>query len=159
MRTLARCSLYALAACAVQAAAQLPSQGTIDMTFCFAGPTHTVKATPEDQFGTYTLNGGSQSADKTFHALGFECVGAFEYRGTTGQHRGYCVWQDAAGDKIYGVDSLTPQGGYVWEFLGGTGKFKGIQGAGKVERTGAVAQLRAGVMQGCRRLTGAYKLP
>jgi hypothetical protein len=159
MRTPARFALYAFVLAALPAVAQAPREGPVDMTFCFAGPTHTVEATEADQFGTYALNGGTQAADKQFHALGFECVGTFEYRSTVQQHRGYCVYRDTAGDTVYGVDMLTPQSGYVWEFLGGTGKFKGIQGSGKVERTGAVAQMRKGLMQGCRRLTGTYKLP
>jgi hypothetical protein len=159
MRTsLARIALCTLAAAALPAVAQPAREGAIDMSFCFGGPTHAVNVSQGVSFGNYTLTGGSQSADKTFHALGMECIGTFEYKQGAPQHRGYCVWQDGGGDKIYGVDSRSPQTGYVWEFLGGTGKFQGIQGSGKVEFMGNVAQVRTGTMQGCRRLTGTYKL-
>jgi len=149
---------FAAMAAASTSLAQVPKEGAVDTTICWGGPTHIITATPTDRFGTYVVTGGTRAADKTFDSMSLECIGTFEARSGGSQHKGYCVYQDASGDKFHGTDSFTPQG-YAWEFLGGTGKFQGISGTGKVERLGAMPSVRQGTMQGCRRLVGNYKLP
>lgn len=143
---------------AMPALSQLIKEGPIDVTMCYGGPMHMVSATPSDRFGTYVVKGGTSAANTTFDSMIVECAGTFEARSGTPQSRGYCVFQDASGDKINGIDSLTPQAGYAWEYLGGTGKFAGISGSGRVERVGTLGP-GPGTLQGCRRFTGSYKLP
>lgn len=150
----------ALAALAATAAlAQAAKEGPVESINCWGGPVHVMTPGANERFGTYTVTGGSQSANKLFDAMSLECVGVFENRPGGWQHKGYCVSQDPAGDKTYLVDSASAQGAYTWEYLGGTGKFQGITGGGKVERLGNITPVRAGTLQGCRRIVGAYKLP
>lgn len=137
---------------------QVPKEGAVDTTMCWGGPMHVVSATPTDRFGTYVVKGGTSAADQAFDSMIVECAGAFESRSGASGSRGYCVFQDAGGDRILGVDSLTPQGGYAWEYVGGTGKFEGISGRGRLERVGNLGA-GPGTLQGCRRLIGNYKLP
>lgn len=145
-----------LAACGTWA--QVPKEGPIDWSLCFGGNTQVISPTPQDSFGGYAVTGGVRATTGPADALSLECVGSFTYRNKVGKHLGYCVYQTAGGDKIFGSDSRGPQG-YTWEILGGTGKFEGITGSGTAEIVGALLPIRPGTMQGCRRLIGNYKLP
>lgn len=137
--------------------AQDANEGRIDWTMCWGGPTHLLNPAPDDRFGTYAVTGGVVAAAGPAATLSLECVGIFESRGRGGQSRGYCVFQDPAGHKIYGIDVRGAQG-YTWEFLGGTGRYEGISGGGTTEVIGPMAPVRPGTLQGCRRLQGSYKL-
>jgi len=157
-------ALFALAllpaAAFAQAAnpASMSREGSYEQTLCFGGPAHVVSASDTDRYGTYQLTGGTQSANKAFDSMSLECIGTFEMRSGGYRHKGYCVFQDVSGDKFHGTDTATPQA-YTVELLGGTGKFKGITGSATVERLGAMTPVRQGTLQGCRRITGSYKLP
>lgn len=137
---------------------QMLKEGPVDTTLCWGGPMHMVTATPRDRFGTYVIKGGTSAADAVFDSMTLECAGSFEARAAGLQSKGYCMFQDASGDRIFGVDSLTLQGDYVWQYLDGTGKFEGISGSGRVERVGTLGP-EAGNLRGCRRFTGSYRLP
>lgn len=136
----------------------LPREGSYDQTLCFGGPAHAIVASDTDRYGTYQLTGATQSANKAFDAMSLECVGTFEMRSNVYRHKGYCVFQDASGDRFHVTDTASPQG-YTAELLGGTGKFKGITGSATIARLGAITPVRQGTLQGCRRITGSYKLP
>jgi hypothetical protein len=157
---LAALTLLAAAGAFAQAAgpAPLAREGTYEQTLCFGGSAHVINASDTDRYGTYQTTGGTQSATKAFDSLSLECIGTFEMRSSVYKHKGYCLFQDASGDKFYGTDTATPQG-YTVELLGGTGKFKGMTGVANVERLGAMAPVRQGTMQACRRVTATYKLP
>jgi len=154
-------TLAALASvCALAQPASAPplaKEGFYEQTLCFGGSSHVINASETDRYGSYVLTGGTQSVIKAFDAMALECIGTWELRSTVFQQKGYCVFQDPSGDKIHGTDTVTPQG-YSVELLGGTGKFKGISGSAKIERLGAMSTVRQGTMQGCRRISGSYKL-
>jgi len=158
-RPVSNLAALAVAALAVGASiAQVPKEGPVDLSMCFGGPTQTVSPTPQDRFGTYALMGGARAAAGPADALSVECLGIFE-AGTRGAaSQGYCVFQEASGDKIFGVDVRNAQG-YTWEWRGGTGRFAGITGSGTLEVVGVMAPVRPGTLQGCRRVTGRYRLP
>ena len=159
-RALSALVLLAAASAIAQAAnpAPMPREGSYEQTLCFGGPAHVISASDTDRYGTYQLTGGTQSATRAFDAMSLECIGAFEMRSGVYRHKGYCVFQDASGDKFHVADSATPQA-YAAELLGGTGKFNGITGNATIERLGAMTPVRQGTLQGCRRITGSYKLP
>lgn len=138
--------------------APMAREGGYEQTLCFGGPAQVISASDTERYGTYQVTGGTQSATKAFDAMSLECIGTFEMRSGGYRHKGYCVFQDASGDKFHGTDTVTPQA-YTVEILGGTGKFKGITGSATVERLGAMTPVRQGTLQGCRRITGSYKLP
>lgn len=138
--------------------APMAREGTYEQTLCFGGPAHVISASDTDRYGTYQVTGGTQSATKAFDSLSLECIGTFEMRSGVYRHKGYCLFQDAGGDKFHVADTASPQA-YTVEMLGGTGKFKGITGSASIERLGAMTPVRQGTLQGCRRVTGSYKLP
>ncbi len=158
----ALCALALLAAAGASAQVASPApmarEGTYEQTLCFGGPAHLVNASDTDRYGTYQTTGGTQSATKAFDSMSLECIGTFELRSNVYRHKGYCVFQDASGDKFHAADTASPQG-YTVELLGGTGKFKGITGNANIERLGAMTPVRQGTIQGCRRVTGSCKLP
>lgn len=165
MTTTRKWALFALpllAATGVFAQAANPAvmarEGTYEQTLCFGGPAHVISASDTDRYGTYQVTGGTQSATKAFDSLSLECIGTFEMRSGVYRHKGYCLFQDAGGDKFHVADTASPQA-YTVEMLGGTGKFKGITGSASIERLGAMTPVRQGTLQGCRRVTGSYKLP
>ena len=159
-RALSALVLLAAASAIAQAAnpAPMPREGTYEQTLCFGGPAHVISASDTDRYGTYQLTGGTQSATKAFDSMSLECIGTFEMRSGAYRHKGYCIFQDASGDKFHVADSATPQA-YAAELLGGTGKFNGITGNATIERLGAMTPVRQGTLQGCRRVSGRYKLP
>lgn len=138
-------------------ATELPREGAVDSSLCFGGPMHVVAAAPDERFGTYVVRGGTTANDMAFDSMTSECAGAFVTKAGRTQSQGYCVFRDATGDTIHGTDALTPEGSFVWQYLGGTGKFKGITGSGTLQRVGTLAP-GEGQMRGCRRIVGTYKL-
>lgn len=140
-------------------ATPLPREGAVEKTLCFSGTATPLAGNDSDRYGTYSVSGVAQSEQKAFDAMSTECSAAYEIRSGKWQHRGYCVFQDPSGDKYHVSDNWTTDG-YKVVYLGGTGKFKGISGEGVVVPAGNdVKPLRAGSIQGCRRISTKYKLP
>lgn len=142
----------------VQSAAPMPQAGTFDSRVCFSGPVTRLVVSDTERYGTYNVSGTTRSDDKAFDALKMECIAAYEMRSRVWQHRGYCVFQDASGDKFHGADSMTTEGGYKFVFLGGTGKFTGFSGEASVkiiEDAGSNAPA-PGTLHGCRQITARY---
>jgi hypothetical protein len=156
-KTLTMVFAIAALAAATPGLSTVLKEGPVDTTLCWGGPMHLLSANPTERFGTYVVKGGTSATDQVFDSMILECIGTFEARSAGAQSKGYCVFQDAIGDRIYGVDALTPGGGYTWEYLGGTGKFEGISGSGKIERVGDLGPA-AGTLRGCRRFIGSYKM-
>jgi hypothetical protein len=150
----------ALSGSALGQSAQLAKEGTFESKLCFSGPVTPLVVSDTERYGTYKVTAATQSDNKTFDALKMECVAAYEMRSRVWQHRGYCVFQDASGDKFHGSDTLTTDGGYKVAFLGGTGKFAGFSGEGTVkmiEDDGA--RPAPGTLKGCRQINAQYKMP
>jgi hypothetical protein len=150
-------ALIAGLAFAAPALAGIPGDGTVDTTLCWSGPVQSISPTPSDRFGNYLVAGAVRTAQpRAMDAMRVECLGSFESHAADFRHKGYCVYRDASGDAIYGSDATSPDAGYTWEILGGTGKFEGMTGAGMVERVASAERAAPGTMAGCRRLVGKY---
>jgi hypothetical protein len=142
-----------------QSAAPLAKEGTFEKKLCFSGPFSRIAVSDTERYGTYTVTGTTQSDNKAFDALKAECIAAYEMRSNVWQHRGYCVFQDASGDKFHGSDTLTTDGGYKVVFLGGTGKFAGFSGEATIRRIDDSRPSPVpGTLQGCRQISSKYKI-
>jgi hypothetical protein len=64
---------------------------------------------------------------------------------------------DPSGD-FYVIESSQPGTGFDWKFIYGTGKFKGITGAGKSFRFTKGKPVTPGTSQYCVKITGTYEL-
>lgn len=149
----------ALSGVALAQSAPLAKEGTVDKKLCFSGPFTRIAVTDTERYGTYSVTGTTQSDNKAFDALKAECIAAYEMRSNVWQHRGYCVFQDASGDKYHGYDSLTTDGGYKVVYLGGTGKFSGFSGEATIKRIDDPRPSPVpGTLQGCRQISSKYKI-
>lgn len=144
---------------AKEAPPPLAREGDFEGRLCFSGPATSLVASETDSYGTYSVTGTMQSDNKAFDSVSMECIAAYEMRSKVWQHRGYCVFQDASGDRFHGSDNWTSDG-YKVVYLGGTGKFKGFSGEATVKTAGgAVKPIRPGTLQGCRQISAKYRLP
>lgn len=150
-------ALLAGLALAVPALAGMPGSGTVDTTLFWRGPVQLISPTASDRFGNHVVAGEVRGAvPQDLAAMRVECLGTFAARAADVRHKVYCVYRDASGDAVFGTDALSPDAGYTWQFLGGTGKFEGITGAGTVEQVASATRPAPGTLEGCRRLVGAY---
>jgi hypothetical protein len=70
----------------------------------------------------------------------------------------YCKYMEPDGDFVTGESTATgPEG--RWEFLEGTGKYKGIKGGGPNQPFVSGKPIVAGTSQACRSSAGKYTLP
>lgn len=156
---LIRPSFAFVAACIASglSAAQPAPEGTLEWQLCFGGPLQVVSPAPQVVFGTYAVTGAVRTAGALAESLTLECLGSFDGRQRAPRSQGYCVYQNPAGDRIYGADNRSEQG-YTWTFYGGTGVYAGISGSGTIEVTAGGPPIRPGTLQGCRRVTGSYRI-
>ncbi len=73
--------------------------------------------------------------------------------------KGMCKWTDPAGNTFVGEWETSPNGEGSWVFLSGTGRFKGIHGAGHYQYVSKARPIAEGTAQSCRRDWGTYSLP
>src|SRR5512134_1267771 len=88
---------------------------------------------------------------------------SFECRGVTNASKGgvdynsRCTFVDADGHKVVGATAGNAQG-WNWKFLGGTGKWEGIEGGGTGKPAGPYPRLSPTVTAGCGIAKGTYPL-
>jgi hypothetical protein len=98
--------------------------------------------------------------DKTFENFTHRCIGVARVMGGEQWADGYCKYMDPEGD-FFIVGYNGPGGGKPtpWEFIQGTGKWKGIKGAGTAQTITRGKPIVEGTFQFCSKITGTYELP
>jgi hypothetical protein len=72
----------------------------------------------------------------------------------------YHKFMDPDGDFVILETAVAPgETGGIIKFLQGTGKWKGIEGGGKVRTMTRAKPITPGTVQGCYRYTGTFELP
>ena len=139
--------------------ADLPKQGS------FTG-THTVAATAPAAFDT----GGGQWAvifdarvisttdagSGIFHKISGHCIGSDMF----GHLTGTCLWVDGDGDKF--AETINREAGLpkgTGTLIGGTGKYKGIEGSLEFVEAPRLADTAPGQRNLISRVKGSYKIP
>jgi len=102
--------------------------------------------TPESSFKPW--------ANATVHCVGYRRV--IQGKATA---IGACRWTDSAGDTFTGEYRDVPGEPGLWTFLGGTGKWQGIQGTGTYKLAGIGKPAPDGSTQYCIDHHGTYTLP
>ena len=116
--------------------AEMAKEGTISGTITYAG-THKLYPLDKENFAFTYENFGVRVADSKkgpFHGMTIHNIGIMYFQNGVGRLRGYVFNVDKDGDKV--IMELTEEGVKVGsnpisgkaEIIGGTGKFKGIQG-------------------------------
>ncbi len=151
---------------AVAMAADLPKEGTFNVTFSAYG---TLKATPVGKelfLSAFDENGLSVGNGLLDH-MTWHCSGLFDITDGMAQFHGNCVATDPAGDQI--ASSFASDGKYPADaksfngattFLKGTGKYAGISGGYKL--VGHAPEFRTaaeGTFAEYATFQGSYKLP
>jgi hypothetical protein len=130
-----------------------------DFTVCVAG-TISLLATIEESnvFGTESKGiTMSNHTNKAFHNMTYIFMGVG--RGPAGKPIGfgYFKMMDSDGDFIIGELS-GPAADHTLKFLQGTGKWKGVTGAGKSQRLTTGKPIAPMTLQSCNRYTGTFDL-
>jgi len=101
----------------------------------------------------------ASGSSKEFENGSTHCVGLFRIVDGKRAGNGMCKILDPAGNTILGKFEILAPGAGSWEFLAGTGKFKGIAGSGEWKVFTTAKPSADGTSQFCERYTGKYTLP
>ncbi len=95
--------------------------------------------------------------NKTYDNLTYHGVGVLKLEKEKMSGKLYYKYVDPSGDFfVVDVSPVGPE--HNWEFLLGTGKWKGITGTGKAVPITTGKPVSPGTSQGCIRITGTYQL-
>jgi len=136
----------------------------IDITYCLSMTTEMVSETQELSIFSFDFKGIARSnlENKAFDNLTFHGIGVARDLADKRRHRyGYIKFMDPDGDILVTENLRTLQAGpdSDWNFLQGTGKWKGIKGEGKLRSAAGGKPITPGTVQGCIRMTGTFELP
>ena len=136
----------------------------IDITYCLSMTTTMVSETQELSVHSFDFKGIARSnlESKAFDNLTFHGIGVARDLADKRIHRyGYIKFMDSDGDILITENLHTLDAGQEsdWNFLQGTGKWKGIKGGGKLRRAAGGKPITPGTLQGCMRMTGTFELP
>lgn len=92
-----------------------------------------------------------------FDKTTFECRSVLDASKAGFDYTSRCTFVDMDGDKVVGASIGNAQG-WKWTFLGGTGKWTGIQGGGTGKATARYARLSPAVTAGCGLAVGTYSI-
>jgi hypothetical protein len=99
----------------------------------------------------------SVAAGGAFDRTSFECRGVTNAAKSGVGYNSRCTFVDMDGDKVVGATAGNAQG-WTWKFLGGTGKWAGIEGGGTGKPVAPYPRLSPTVTAGCGLATGTYTL-
>jgi hypothetical protein len=134
----------------------------VNIISCRSGSATVLSGSPELTVYSYELKGINQvsEGDKTFENFTHQCMGVTRIKGGELWTTGYCKYMDPDGDFfIVSYDGLGGAKPLPWEFIQGTGKWKGIKGSGTAQGITKGKPIVKGTFQFCTQITGAYELP
>ncbi len=141
-------------------AAQLPKEGSYDLTSCFSmTELAAIRMSKADMVSVREVLGTVRNATPGgfLDMSSFRCVQLSTNVNGTKSNINTCEAVDSDGDKM-----LTRQTGdgkkYETVTLAGTGKYEGIVRTGNMVNLGSIPPAKEGTVQGCFRQTGTYKL-
>jgi len=92
-----------------------------------------------------------------FDKTTFECRGVSNASKAGVDYNSRCTFTDTDGHRVVGANVGTAQG-WSWKFLGGSGKWEGIEGGGTGKVIAPYPRLSPAVTAGCGLSTGTYSL-
>ena len=147
------------------AQAQIPKEGTQSYVIGYSGTYKTVAMGQERIQVTYEVLGViiSDASDCILQNASLRCIGSYHViKGAYEDDNGFCVCTRPDGDQLFTSYKASGRRGAVGKgtvtYVGGTGKFIGIQGGGEFSRIN-VPPAADGTLQGYNRVKDHYKLP
>lgn len=129
---------------------------------CRSGTSSMLSASKELTVFSYEFKGiniGSDG-DKAFENLTHRCMGISRIEGAEYTTTGFCKYLDPDGDFfIVAYDGPGGSNPLPWNFVQGTGKWKGVKGSGTVQAITQGKPIAEGTFQFCSKITGTYELP
>jgi len=163
--TLALLSFLVVLAALGSAQAQIPKEGSSSYIIGYSGTYKTVAMGQERIQITYEVLGVivSDASDCILQNASLRCIGSYHViKGAYEDDSGFCVCTRPDGDQLFTSYKASGRLGAVGKgtvtYVGGTGKFIGIQGSGEFTRIG-VRPAAEGTLQGYNRVKEYYKLP
>lgn len=102
----------------------------------------------------------SNHENKLFDGFSHRCNGVYMIRGDETAGNGFCKYLAPDGDyTLLQWRNTGKRGTGTWEFLEGSGKFKGVKGGGDYETVMRAKPITPGSLQFCIRVTGTLELP
>lgn len=153
-------ALLAITSASCALAADLPKEGSFDVTGCFTRVSNLIEyskthsATSFEQTGTSLSNppGG------LFDYESVRCVGMTSAFGGKNTLMSVCEAIDRDGDRRLTTFSLGSDGKVVREAVTGTGKYDGLETTSTYKVLGPFPVIKAGTSQFCNRQVGTYKM-
>lgn len=136
------------------------AQQSFDVMCCFSGVITTVSASQELTVFGVEVSGIFQSnhQNKTLDNMTLHCVGIFRVVDGKSSGTSYCKGMDPDGDIVVQEHIRVGQE-VTWNFLQGTGKWKGIKGGGSGKAFTGGKPITPGTTQACSRVMGTFELP
>ena len=134
----------------------------INIISCRSGTTTMLTASTELVVYGYELKGIDQdlNADKIFENYTHMCVGNTRILSGEMLSKGYCKYMAPDGDVfIVSYDGIMGKEPLPWEYIVGTGKWKGVKGGGTVKAITRGKPIAEGTFQMCIEVSGTYELP
>jgi len=134
----------------------------INIISCRSGTVTMLTASKELVVLGYELKGIDQdlNEDKIFENYTHMCMGTSRVLGGERLDKGYCKYMAPDGDFfIVSYDGLMGKEPTPWEYIHGTGKWKGIKGGGTVKGITKGKPIVEGTFQSCIEVTGKYEVP
>jgi len=163
--TLALLSFLVIIADFGSAQAQIPKEGSSSYIIGYSGTYKTVAMGQERFQMTYEVLGVivSDASDCILQNASLRCIGSYHaIKGAYEDDSGFCVCTRPDGDQLFTSYKASGRLGAVGKgtvtYVGGTGKFTGIQGNGEFSRI-SVRPAAEGTHQGYNRVKDHYKLP
>lgn len=146
-------SAFALAAQAAETEYKFTWCGLAKSTMLTAGPDLTIWT--DDVGGMVTPDSGF----KPFENAALRCMGYHRVMQGKQTVQSACLMTDPQGDTLIGETIVAPDMPPIWTFLGGTGKWQGMSGAGTFQFTAMGKPAADGAVEFCLTPTGKYTLP
>ena len=149
----------------ITAHGEMAKEGLLSGTNTYAG-THKMIALDKERFILVYENMGVRASDNgesPFHGMSTRNQGIMYFEKGVGRLRGYLISIDKDGDKI--ITELTEENSQLGgpptsgtgKIIGGTGKFKGIQGEYEYTRQN-LRPIAEGTHQAVSKFKGTYKI-
>jgi hypothetical protein len=144
---------------------EMAKEGLLSGTNTYAGTYKVIPLDKKNFVFTYENRGVrvSDSGEGPFHGMSTRNVGVMSFENGVGRLRGYVFNMDKDGDQV--VMELTEEGvtlepgpiSGTAKIIGGTGKFKGIEGSSEYTRR-SMRPIEKGTHQGISRGKGTWKI-
>ena len=138
------------------------AQQPIDFTDCASGTFTLLSDAKEFTVFAFDMKGISRSnlENKVFDNMTFHHAGVTRIVAGKWTVHGYTKYMDPDGDfVIFEINEVGRPMEGTWEFLYGTGKWKGIKGSGKHSHIAEGRPIVPGTAQSCTRNVGTFELP